>query len=126
MRMVLISAVSVLAIFFAMSSAQASSQAFSQSNSCRELGAELQLLRKAQSQIITGLAENHLEAAKTLDDSATQLSFLSQPAPMRLIHNMKNSARALHKRGLKGKEQAQSLDEVTASLIHRLMACLRK
>lgn len=120
MKMILVSAVSLMAIFFAVTSAHAST------SSCRELVGELQLLRKAQNQIITGLAENHVLAAKTMDETSTQLSFYNRPAPMRVIHNMKNTAKTLNKRGEKGKEQAQTLDEATADLIQRITICLRK
>ena len=97
MKMILISAISLMAILFAVTSAQAST------NSCRELVIELQLLRKAQNQIILSLAENHITAAKGIDEVSTQLSFYNRPAPMKVIHNMKNSANALNKRGEKGK-----------------------
>jgi hypothetical protein len=120
MKTVVLSAVSILAIFFAVASAQAST------SSCHELVGELQLLRKAQNQIILGLAQNHEEVAKTLDETSTQLSFYNRPAPMRVIHNLKNSAHAYHKRGEKGKEQAQALDEATADLSNRIAVCLRK
>lgn len=119
MKLVWISAVSLMAIFFAVNSAQAST-------SCREIVSELQLLRKAQNQIIMGLAENHISAAKSIDETSTQLSFYNRPAPMRVIHNMKNTANALNKRGEKGKEQAQTLDEATADLNVRIATCLRK
>ncbi len=121
MKLVWISAVSLMAIFFAVNSAQAST-----ATSCREIVSELQLLRKAQNQIIMGLAENHISAAKSIDETSTQLSFYNRPAPMRVIHNMKNTANALNKRGEKGKEQAQTLDEATADLNVRIAACLRK
>lgn len=121
MKLVWVSGVSLIAIFLAMNSAQAST-----SSSCREIVGELQLLRKAQNQIIVGLAENHISAAKTIDETSTQLSFYNRPAPMRVIHNMKNTASALNKRGEKGKEQAQTLDEATADLNARVATCLRK
>ncbi len=118
--MILVSAISLMAIFFAVTSAQAAPA------SCRDLVTEFQLLRKAQNQIIMGLSENHLTAAKAIDETSTQLSFYNRPAPMRVIHNMKNTANALNKRGEKGKEQAQTLDEATAELTNRMALCLRK
>ncbi len=121
MKLVWVSAVSLMAIFFAVNSAQAST-----SSSCREIVSEMQLLRKAQNQIILGLSENHISVAKSIDETSTQLSFYNRPAPMRVIHNIKNTANALHKRGEKGKEQAQTLDEATADLTTRLASCLRK
>ena len=120
MKMMLVSAISLIAIFLAVTSAQASTA------KCNDLVSEMQLLRKAQNQIILGLSENHISAAKTLDETSTQLSFYNKPAPMRVIHNMKNTANALNKRGEKGKEQAQTLDEATADFSNRMAACLRK
>ena len=120
MKMVWVSAISLMAIFLAVNSAQASTSA------CRELVGEMQLLRKAQNQIIVGLAENHISTAKSIDEISTQLSFYNRPAPMRVIHNMKNTANTLNKRGEKGREQAQTLDEATLDLTNRVAICLRK
>ena len=124
MRMILVSAVSLMAIFFAVTSAQAAPN--NAPSKCGDLTSEMQLLRKAQNQIVVGLSENHISTAKTLDQISTQLSFYNKPAPMRVIHNMKDTAHALNKRGEKGLQQAQTLDEATADLTNRIAACLRK
>ncbi len=125
MRFMFVSAISLMAIFFAVTSAQASNHSVP-SNKCGDLVSEMQLLRKAQNQIIVGLAENHISTAKSLDNTSTQMSFYNKPAPMRVIHNMKDTANALNKRGEKGLQQAQTLDEATADLATRIAACLHK
>jgi hypothetical protein len=94
--------------------------------SCKDFSAELQLLRKAQGQIINGLADNHEKMADSLVQISRDLRFYSKPAPIKVIHNMNGMAKAYRKRGEKAKTQAQLLDDATADLIQRISLCLKK
>jgi hypothetical protein len=99
---------------------------FSYASSCKELYSELQLLRKAQNQIILGLADNHQKMADSINRVSLDLRFYSKPAPIKVIHNMNGMASAFRKRGEKAKDQAASLDAATNELIQKISICLRK
>lgn len=119
MRAVLFSGLAIIVILLALDSASAAPN-------CRELVSELELLRKAQNQIIVGLAENHQEIGRSLNDISTRLRFYSKPVPLRVIHNMNNLASVYRKRGDKAKVQAEDLDAATSELIQKILSCLKK
>jgi predicted extracellular nuclease len=123
LKTIFISAISVIAIFFAVESAQATSNL---PPSCKNIESELGMLRKAQSQIILGLADNHDQVADSLTQIAGDLRFYNKPAPIKVIHNMNGIAAVFRKRGEKARGQAQSLDEATADLSTRIVQCLHK
>lgn len=119
MRFTFISAISVVAIFLALESAQGAT-------SCKDLNSELQLLRKAQNQIIIGLADNHISMSDSLNKISLDLRFYNKPAPIKVINNINGMASAYRKRGDKAKDQAAALDAATADLVQKIMICLRK
>ncbi len=126
MKTILVSAVSVIMIFLALETAQGSTLAAVAPASCKELVTELQLMRKAQNQIIDGLASNHEQIASSLNKVSHDLMFYNKPAPLKVIHNINGMASVYRKRGEKGKDQAQSLDQATNDLIQRISLCLKK
>ncbi len=97
-----------------------------EATTCKDVLAELQLLRKAQNQIISGLADNHQSMADSLNKTALDLRLYNKPAPIRVVHNMNGMASAFRKRGEKAKDQAAALDAATAELTQKIAHCLRK
>lgn len=95
------------------------------SSQCRELNQELELLRKAQNQIVTSLARNHDVFADQLSDLSFELSIYKKTIPTKALVAMEKSSEAYRKRAQKAFESADKLDASTSDLIKRIQSCLK-
>lgn len=111
----------VVGILFS-SWAQAS---LTKSKSCAGLVDEMQMMRRAQSQILTSLAQNHELFANQLSDLSFELALYKKTVPQKALVSMEKSSQAYRGRGVKALETAEKLDDMTADLIARLQGCLK-
>lgn len=102
-------------------------QAFgaSRSATCGNLIEELQMMRKAQNQIITSLAQNHDMFATQLSDLSFELALYKKTVPQKALVAMEKSAQAYRGRSAKAMDTASQLDDSTADLIKRVQRCLK-
>lgn len=92
---------------------------------CENALSELQLLRKAQNQIITSLAQNHDVFADQLSDLSFELAIYKKSIPPKALTAMEKSAQAYRLRSQKAFETADRLDASTADLIKKIQSCLK-
>ena len=95
------------------------------SSRCGALNQELELLRKAQNQIVTSLARNHDVFADQLSDLSFELSIYKKTVPTKALVAMEKSSEAYRKRAQKAFESADKLDASTSDLIKRIQSCLK-
>ena len=96
----------------------------SSKGSCQQLVGELNQMKKAQSQIIHSLAQNHDLFADQLSDLSFELSLYRKAIPQKTLNSMEKSAKAYHSRSIKAQETAERLNSLTADLIDRVQECL--
>ncbi len=92
---------------------------------CENVLSDLQLLRKAQNQIITSLAQNHDVFADQLSDLSFELAIYKKTVPPKALSAMEKSAQAYRLRSQKAFETADKLDASTADLIKKIQSCLK-
>ena len=97
----------------------------SKSKACAGLVDEMQMMRRAQSQILTSLAQNHELFANQLSDLSFELALYKKTVPQKALISMEKSSQAYRGRGVKALETAEKLDDMTADLIARLQGCLK-
>ena len=90
---------------------------FTWASDCPNLKLELQAMRKAQSQIIESLIENHEKMSSVLAANATGPRNASE---------MLSIARAFEFRAAQAHKTADHLDDATEDLISRIAKCLKK
>lgn len=95
------------------------------SSRCSDINQELELLRKAQNQIVTSLARNHDVFADQLADLSFELSIYKKTVPPKALVAMEKSSEAYRKRAQKAFESADKLDASTSDLIKRIQSCLK-
>lgn len=95
------------------------------SAACAGLVDELQMMRKAQNQIITSLAQNHEMFATQLSDLSFELALYKKNVPPKALQAMEKSAQAYRGRSVKAMETADRLDDSTSDLIKRIQNCLK-
>lgn len=82
-------------------------------------------MKRAQSQVINSLAQNHDVFADQLSDLSFELALYKKTVPQKALESMEKSAQAYRVRSLKAQETAQRLDDLTVSLIQRIQRCLK-
>lgn len=98
---------------------------FAENPRCGALQQELELMRKAQNQIVTSLARNHDIFADQLSDLSFELSIYKKTVPTKALVAMEKSSEAYRKRAQKAFESADKLDASTSDLIKRIQSCLK-
>lgn len=98
---------------------------FSFASECKELGDELDSMRKAQHQIMSSLVKNHYEFSDSLEFIIQDLSVSEQKISRSSIKGLKKIAQAYRSRGEKGQSISEKLDSASADLIARIKRCLK-
>lgn len=93
--------------------------------SCKELGLELDQMRKAQNQIVVSLADNHLSLAKTLQMYGSSLDMGSSKVTKLTSNSLKKTSSSLRRRGQNALELAERLDQQSEDLILEIQKCLK-
>lgn len=93
---------------------------------CKDLVDELYAMKKAQSQIIAGLANNHEAFAESMEDISMELELRNKVVPKKVIQNMNKSAQLFRKRGQLGEQQLEKLEAATTDLIQQVAVCLKR
>lgn len=92
---------------------------------CKELGVELDSMRKAQNQIMQSLVKNHQSFADNMSELADNMSMNSGRASRSSLMSIKKTAKAYRVRGDKAEAIAQKLDFASEDLIVRVKKCLK-
>jgi len=99
--------------------------AFPAPRNCQNITEELQMMKRAQNQIILSLANNHDMFATQLSDLSFELSLYKKSVPQKALIAMEKSAQAYRTRGTKATQTAQDLEDSTDELIKKVQGCLK-
>jgi len=94
-------------------------------NECRDLGDELDAMRKAQHQIMMSLVKNHYDFAENMNSLVQQVAATSEKVSRANLMSLKTAAQSYRTRGDKGQSIAEKLDSVSSQLIAKIKRCLR-
>lgn len=94
-------------------------------NECKDLGEELEAMRKAQYQIMTSLVSNHQDFAETMNSLVDEVATNSNKISRSNLMSLKRAAQSYRARGEKGQSIAEKLDLASAHLIAKTKKCLR-
>lgn len=83
------------------------------------------MMKRAQNQIITSLADNHEMFATQLSDLSFELALYKKSVPQKALLAMEKSAQAYRTRGSKAIQTAQDLEDSTDELIKKVQGCLK-
>lgn len=92
---------------------------------CEGIIEELQMMKRAQNQIIVSLADNHEMFATHLSDLSFELAIYKNTVPKKALIAMEKSAQAYRSRGTKAKGTAEDLKVLTEDLIQKIQGCLK-
>lgn len=93
---------------------------------CDTIMQDMEKMRQAQQAVLISLANNHEMMASTMEETTMELELYSKKVPAKALKGMSKTAQAFRARGLKGKQQAEQLNEATADLMANVAACLKK
>ncbi len=92
---------------------------------CRDLGIELDAMKKAQNQIMQSLVSNHQGFSDNISDIIDDISTSSGRVSKSTLQSLKKTAKAYRVRSERAEQITSKLDFSTEDLIKRVKKCLK-